>query len=175
MKINHRHYILIVFAVVSVAASIFCYVFLYKQTLVQANNYLTQKQRVEQEKTSVNYEQTLIDTFNKYKDDRDIISTYIVKEENLVGFIEQVEKVGKDSGTLLELSSISSGDGKIKAKVTAEGNWKNVMKSLKLIENLPLSLMVSNVRLDTNAEGDPKEVKEMPWRLSLDIEVLTTK
>ena len=179
MKINHRHYILIIFAIISIIVSIFCYFFLYRQTTTQANNYLDSIKQVESEKNTVNYEQKLIDTFNKYEQDRLKIESYVVKEDKLVDFIERIEKIGSDSKTDLQLSSITSVDNKIKARVNTTGGWQGVMTALQMIENIPLSVSISNVRLDTSGdiEGivNSKTTKIREWRLSIDIETLTTK
>ncbi len=179
MKINHRHYILIVFAFASILVSVACYFFLYKQTTKQANNYLKAVDQVQSEKTGVNYEQKLIETFNKYEADRQKIESYMVEEDNLVEFIEQIEKIGNDSKTDLELSSIGNADGKIKVKVTAIGTWQEVMTALMMLENMPISISVKDVRLDTSGDIEKtvggKTVNVQGWRLSQDIEVLTTK
>jgi hypothetical protein len=176
MKINSRHYILILFAILSMIVSFSAYFFLYRQTTIQANKYLSARKQIEVEKSNVNHEETLLETFNKYEEQRKKISTYIVKEDDLVKFIERLEKIGTDAKSKLEISSIGKTDNKIRAKITAEGGWQSIMTTLMMIEDLPVSMLVNNVRIDTlgGVEKTPsKTVMENEWRLSLDIEALT--
>lgn len=175
MKLNHRHYILVLLSIAALISSILCYVFFYRETTLRATSYLNTLKQAELEKTSVDYEQKIINTFNKYDEDRKKIGSYIVKEDELVPFIERIEKIGVDTHTKLELSSISNGDNRVRAKVTAEGTWTNVMTALIMIENLPISLSVNNIRLDTDLNTADKTTTNKEWRLALDLEALTTK
>ncbi len=178
MKMNHRHYILTFFAFVSILASGFCYAFLYRQTTLQASEYLNTVKQIDLQKGTASYEETLTQTFEKYEADRLKIKSLVVREGGLVGFIEQIEKIGPESKTDLELSSIGTTDDKIRARVTAKGGWQEVMTALMMIENLPVSLLISNVRIEGEGSLDSGEAKTTVvknWRLTLDVETITTK
>ena len=95
-----------------------------------------------------------------------------------MGFIERVEKVGEDSKTELELSSIESLEGEVKAKIEVKGSWSGIMSALMLIENLPFSILINNVHINapsdlSSDEGGVGAAKI--WTLRMDIEALTAK
>ena len=49
MKINSRHYILIIFALLSIAAALFSYFFIYNKTLAQVVSYVNVNEEVNNE------------------------------------------------------------------------------------------------------------------------------
>lgn len=178
MKINPRHYTLILFAIMTVVASVFSYVFLYKKTVAQAEHYARATQEVSNESSKKQHEQELIKIHNETIAGRAKISSFLIAEDTAVYFIETVEKVGTDSQTDLQLSSISSDDTSIKAKVDVKGTWSGVMSALMLFENIPLSIVLNDIRLVTSGDlesSDKKTSKAHTWHLSLIIEALTKK
>lgn len=189
MKINSKHYILIIFAIAAIILSIFGYIVMYRNIITQAMNSSKIMNEVNAESEKKKYENDLTAVFNNTVSDRAKLSSYFIHEDKIVDFIENVEKIGTDSGTDLILSSINSDNlssakigtvGHVKAHITVNGSWANVMKSLILIENIPYSLSMNNVRLDSVSGAElsvdnKKEVRGKRWNLALDIEVLIIK
>lgn len=169
MKINHRHYILVLISIVSVILSLFVYVFIYKKTTMQADHYVLSSKEVENEDEKRKNERELVKRFNSTTESRSKLKSFFVEGDKVVDFIEQVERIGDYSKTDLELSSISNSQGMVKAKVNVQGGWPGVMTALTLLENLPFSVNLKNVRLDVS--GD--QAKQHSWTLTLDIEALT--
>lgn len=172
MKINSRHYILIIFALASMVVSIYGYFFVYKETVKQAENYIHTSKELEDEDNKERGEKELIRIYDSSKESRTKLMSFLVNENKVVDFIETVEGVGDDSGTKIELSAINKDTEKIKARVDAKGSWTGIMRALVLLENLPFSATIRNVRIDTlNDLGKGAHA----WNLSLEIEVLTIK
>ncbi len=172
MKINPRHYILILLALASIGISVAGYFLIYNQTIFQAEHYVNANKELENENTKKQNDQDLVKIYDNSKDDRTKVSSFLVKEDKIVNFIEMVEKVGNDSHIDLELSSISNDDAKVKAQVNAKGSWSGILTALTMIENLPVSSTISNVKM--NVAGSPvKGARD--WSLSLDIEALMIK
>lgn len=172
MKINPRHYILIVFAILSILATGFAYFFIYQKAISQADQYVQVNKEIENEDTKKHNDQDLIKIYNSTKDSREKILTYLVKEDKVVNFIETLEKVGTDSNTKLELSSINNDSGIIKVNVSVKGSWSNVMTSLVLVENLPLSLYIKDVKLNSVSD---LEKKGRSWELTFSAEAISIK
>lgn len=172
MKINHRHYTLIVFALATTSLVFMGYVFIYKNTIKQAEYYINATKEVESQNNKKQYEKKLLGIFDISVNKRQKIESLLVHEDKVVNFIEEVETVGVNSKTALELSSIENSDGKIKAKVEVKGSWANVITALMLLENLPFGSSIGNIALMV---GDTTTVKNPLWGLSLDIEALTIK
>lgn len=169
MKMNHRHYILILFSLASVIFSLFVYVFIYKKTTMQADHYVLSSKEVENEDEKRKSERELVKRFNSTTESRSKLKSFFIVGDKVVDFIEQVEKIGDYSKTDLELSSISNSPGIVKAKVSVKGSWSGVMTALSLLENLPLSANLKNIRLDVS--GDQAKGQHV-WNLGLEIEVL---
>ncbi len=181
MKTNHRHYILILFAVACLVVSIFVYLFVYKKTIGIAQNYSKLTNEMNSEDGRKRYEEELVKVYDNTEGSRQKIYSIIANEDKIVSFIETVEKIGDYTNTDFELSSISNDKGNIKAKVKVEGNWANIMRALSLIENLPISSKISNIALSTSQglESDLLKSKSSnvssKWKLNLDIEAITIK
>lgn len=173
MKINSRHYILIIFALLSIAAALFSYFFIYNKTLAQVINYVNVNEEVENEDSRKKSEEELLSLYESSKESRTKVMDFFVQEDKIVDFIEKVESIGDSSKTKLEISSISNDNKSLKAKIEVEGGWVNVMTAFALIENLPISLSINNVRIRSTDGGGKKPAKI--WNLELDIEALITK
>ncbi len=182
MKTNHRHYILILLSIISVTLSSFVYVFIYRKTLELAKNHSKITNEMNSEDDRKKYEQELIELYDMSKGGREKIQSYITKDDKIVDFIEMVEKIGIDTKTDFELSSINNDKGNIKAKVSAKGSWVNILRALTLIENLPMNSSIKNIVLNTSGNLDGSAIKVSSdtkttdkWKLTLDIETITTK
>lgn len=192
MNINHRHYVLLTVAFIVLLISAASYLLLYRSVVSQARQSSQILAEVTLESNKKLHERELTATYADTLSDRTRISGFVVSEEKIVPFIESVEKIGTDSGTDLEISAIgtekaaaqdTTGFGHIAAHLDIKGSWSNVMRALLLVENMPYSVTVNNVRLVASSEvvdsvpvkkGDkPQRVRQ--WGLSLDIRVLTSK
>ncbi|MEK7463706.1 MAG: hypothetical protein AAB610_01120 [Patescibacteria group bacterium] len=179
MKINQRHYTLILFALCTVICASFGYAFLYKKTVVQAEHYISAANEVANESIKKQNEQELTDIHKDTSVSREKLSSFFIPEETAVDFIERIEKVGVDSLTELEISAITNEESHIKAKVDIDGSWPGVMNALMLMENLPLGTTLDDIRLytsgDLESSGKKKAASGHIWHLSLTIEALTKK
>ena len=177
MNLTHRHYTLVLFALCTVIAASFGYFFLYKRTITQAEHHANAYHEVANESTKKQHEQELIGVHEDTSAERAKIASFFILEDVEVDFIEKIERIGVDSQTKLELSSISNDETQIRARVDVNGTWSGVMNALMLMENMPLSIVISDVRLDTSGdlESSGKKTGGHLWHLSLVIEALTRK
>jgi len=169
MKINSKHYTLLMFSIASIVITMFAYVFIYNKTITQADHYVEANSEVLKEGSKRNSEQELIKIHESTKLDRDRLLNFLVPEDKIVNFIESVEKVGEYSNTELELSSITTEGDKVKTKVSVKGGWSSVMTALVLLENLPYSSYISNVKIDNSTDT------KVRWIMSLDLEAILIK
>jgi len=175
MKMNHRHYVLLLIAIVTLIAVSVGYYVIYKQTKKQANYYVSASNEIDNEHSKKQVEIDMQKIHDDTKEERLRLNELIIKEENVVKFIELIEKVGEDSNTKLELSTITKESEKVKAKIIASGTWGNVMMALGMLENLPLSTVISNLHLGTTVLEEKDTKKTVVWNLSVDIETLIKK
>lgn len=178
MKINSRHYTLLLFALCTVFATALGYFFLYKKISAQASRHAQVSYELSNESMKKQNEQALIAIYKETSAERTKISSFFIRDDMAVDFIERIEKAGVDSQTELELSSIVNDDGFIKAKVDVDGTWSGVMNALMLLENMPFAVKLNDVRLDTSGDlesTDKKSTSAHEWHLSLTVEALTWK
>lgn len=101
------------------------------------------------------------------------LSHRAIPKEGIVPFIETLEKLGSRSGANVSLGSINAPDdssevtsaanikslddsiefGHVSLNVSAVGEWVNIMKLLKITENLPYALHIDKVRISKSASG----------------------
>lgn len=172
MKINQRHYVLILLAIICIFATSYAYYFIYKQTLKLAYDYVRDNGELNSEDDKKQKDQELLKMYESTKESRAKVSTFLVHEDKIVSFIETVESVGDSSNTKTELTTIVNEPGVIKAKVISTGTWSGVMTSLNMLENLPFGAVIKNVRIGVSGGADKKGNS---WELSLDIEAMSTK
>lgn len=124
-------------------------------------------------------EKNLVEIMDATGPDRARLPVLFVSDDGIVDFIEEVESIGPSSGASLSLSAINAGDisamepgaiGSIKSHVLVNGPWASVMRTLRMIENMPYRVTVDNVRLDRAGEG-----RAASWKMDLDIDVLMMK
>ncbi|MEK7095368.1 MAG: hypothetical protein AAB895_03825 [Patescibacteria group bacterium] len=185
MKVNYKHYILITIALVALVVSAASYLLLYRQVVSQAreSSQALAEFTLENNKKLVERELTALyaDSLNA----RARINSFIVPEEKIVGLIEAIEKAGENSATDLEISAINTEKPKedetnglthINATLAVKGSWINIMRALILIENLPYSLEINNLKLSTLGDDliapSKKGASVKSWGMSMTIRVL---
>jgi hypothetical protein len=127
------------------------------------------------EEQNATSEQGLSQIYQSTVDARARLHTLFIPTDAAVQIIEALEGIGAKTGAAVELSAISADNldaaeagtiGKIDAHITANGSWASVMRSLKLVEDLPYPVSVSNVTL---ASGGPTSKRE--WEVSFEVKV----
>ena len=109
--------------------------------------------------------------------DRSRLRSFFISSDAVVSFIEALEALGPQTGSVVSLSEISAeamdtapvgAFGKARARINALGSWASVQRVLMLGESLPYKIHIDRVRLD-GAEASSKDSSGL-WRLSFDIE-----
>ena len=81
------------------------------------------------------------------------LSSYFIKESEVVLFTQKIEAVGKDAGVELSIVSLDSGAGEkgatvLNFRVKAKGEFQNVVKFMGLMENFSAKFDWWTVRLE---------------------------
>lgn len=102
-------------------------------------------------------------------------------KEKLVGFIENLEQMGKDHGLKIKILSVSAEDNsdksqpqKINIQVETQGEWKPSMKYIHLVENLPYRTVInsSQINLDSgsiNLSSGSTTSNKRNWKSNLSL------
>ncbi len=88
----------------------------------------------------------------------DKLSSYFIKESEIVSFAKRIEALGAESGTtlsleLLEPGVVEGGSPFLNFRVKAKGGFKEVMKLTALLENYPIKFEWKSVRLVRDDSG----------------------
>ena len=153
MKPTTHHYLAF-----SISAAVFCvsiagYIFLYysinnqviKTTNAEATVTLQERMAIKQKNIS--------NSLNTTANDRALIESFILSGKDTLKFIEQIEGLSAISGATVSLASISTDTLSFHGHINIQGSWSTSMKALHLIESLPYSLMIQNVRLTTQGKS----------------------
>ncbi|MES3031495.1 MAG: hypothetical protein V4697_03740 [Patescibacteria group bacterium] len=163
MKLHSGHYILALVALVTATVAGFGFFFLYSHIVGQAQNSAHAVRAVGLETERKQQEGQILKIYEETQADRTKIFESLVQEDEIVQFIEEVEKIGPASSTTLELSALTTGEGLIQAHLNIKGSWSGVMRALTLIENVPYSITLKDLRLTSS---------ERLWNLDSDFSVL---
>ncbi|HET8575363.1 MAG TPA: hypothetical protein VFM02_04335 [Candidatus Paceibacterota bacterium] len=87
---------------------------------------------------------------------RDKLASYFVPEDQVVGFLEKVESLGKASGASVQLTSVNpptGAGGPLELSAKASGSFQEVFLFVALLENLPYQLTLTEVSLTSGKEN----------------------
>ncbi len=199
MHANHRHYILFIVAFVTFVVTALGYAYMREKVYTQAVTAANIIKEVKQLQDEKKHEQEVASAYSQFADDKALISGYVLSPDDVVHFIEAVEKIGVDTSTGIELSGIETQDvvrnstnagqllfPHIKAHAAGRGTWANSMRALSLIEHLPYAVSFDNIHIsvDGTGSGSP-DLQTGPvgtttkshannWAISLDVRALGT-
>lgn len=89
------------------------------------------------------------------------LETFFVGTDSVVVFIERVENLARDVGVKLVTQNVAEDDAgfskedfkkSLKLKVSVSGSWKNILKLVALLENLPYKISLNNITISSDGE-----------------------
>lgn len=167
MRLNSKHYFLLIIGLCSVAITGFGYWYAYKSVILNAQSKASLIREIEIDNDNRKNEEFLTELSKVTEQDRAKLSTYFISENDVLSFITSIESVEKISSTTVIISSISNDNSNnhIRANIDIRGGWINIRKALSMIENLPYSINIDSMNLnyDTNK-----------WNMILSIKALST-
>ncbi len=189
MKAKSKHYFLLIIGLALVVATGFGYWYVYKIVISQAEKWSQLSQEIKNNEQYNKQEAKLLNISSSTLDRREKLFSYFVSDDKILDFIKSIESIADYTSTQVVLSAITAEDlsdkeagstGHITIHAEVKGGWVNVNKALVLIENLPYSLSIKSIRLNTAtinevATDKKKATSVNAWSLSLDISALTMK
>jgi len=116
-----------------------------QETQIALLNGLIHEQQQSEEKLK-STRRLMVDT----ETERVKIDALFVSEDDIVGFIEKIESLGRHAGVSLELKSVDDSkteDNVLSLRFTTNGNWESTFYFLALVESLPERIEVDGVNL----------------------------
>jgi hypothetical protein len=169
MRLNSKHFFLLLIGICSLAVTGFGYWYVYKSVIVNSQNRASLIREIEIDKENKKNEEFLTELSKATESDRTKLSTYFISEDDILSFITAIESTEKISSTTVVISSISNdtANNHIKANIDIKGGWINVRKALSMIENLPYSINIDSMNLNFDSSNR--------WNMTLGIRALSTK
>lgn len=164
---------ILAFTIILAIASIVFYV-LFFNNIKEKNNMISTI--INDVDTAVQKEvklKSVKDIIKDTTDGREKIDTYFINDDEIIGFIGEVEKIGRDIGVDVEIISVSISDSKLQQDniselldldLKAEGQWSRIFHFLALIEKMPFKINISTINLEAIYESDNKKDSSGIWK-----------
>lgn len=179
--------ILIIMTVVAVVG-LMIYAFLFHAMQKSHERIMSYTNDVERADQIIIEEASLKRTIAEIGPDLEKIRSYQVSSDGVVGFIEMIERLGKDSGVGAKIDSVnvvaqteeaSSTDESLMLSLSFSGSWKNCMHFVSLLESLPYDISISRLGLATNLETiesmGAKKQGVLPWSGKATLKIVKQK
>jgi len=169
---NHASLFILALTTAIVACSLYAYI--WYQIGVSTTITVDTTNQVRSQSVDNNQSIVLIKTTQNTEKNRNALASHFLSSTDAVGFIESLENIGTQTGSVIKISSIkiatsSSMIGSAHGHVDAHGSWSSVMKILLLAETLPNVSMIDNLRLS----GAAGQKGNTDWQISFDLDMLT--
>ncbi|MBU3925929.1 hypothetical protein KJ763_02040 [Patescibacteria group bacterium] len=86
------------------------------------------------------------------------LESAFLKEENIIGFIEKLESIGKEVNVSVKIFSaeIGKGSDSPRLRINLKGTFQNIFGYITLLENLPYQISFDSLNLVKKVSGDEK-------------------
>lgn len=120
----------------------------------------------------------LLETLTETKDDRETLTTRILKDQEVIDFLALVESVGKEQNVTLETESltvqpINDAFESLVINLSVTGSYASVVHVLKLLEQVPYQSGIQKVTLARDVEREEDSANE--WKGTFEIVVTKFK
>jgi|GEM_PF-4459925 len=95
-----------------------------------------------------------------------LLNDYFLTSSSTINFLEQIEKLGVQNGVKLQIGQATEGKGELNLQLSAIGNYAQVTKFLRSLENLPYATRLQ--RFDLSTDGKV-------WLGGFNLAILTSK
>lgn len=153
-RVAHIHVVIaLALALVSLGGYVISYV-LFSGARQASWEAEAEVMRIEEEDRAITEAQSAI---QELETDEAILRSYFVEEEEIVGFLEELERVGSAQGSTIEVVSVtpaSQADARLTLALRIEGSFSVVMRTLGSLEYGPWDIRTKDVTLDTLSDDE---------------------
>ncbi len=165
---NKKNSFLLFLGLIALAISIFGFIFTLNKVHYTNDEY---NKLLDLEAERLSYESTRKQNapiIKKAESYIPIISSYFASSSDPVAFVERLESIASTTGAKINLGNLNIEENKmgdvpvkfVKLSFDASGSWSSIMKTLYVLENMPVKTLVQNVSL--RKVGDP-DTKVTNW------------
>lgn len=99
-----------------------------------------------------NIEKIIKDT----KKERKKLNAYFVTRDDIVGFTQKIESLGRISNTQLTITDLKTQDDTLSFRLSSKGKFADIVYLISLIENLPFKLSINKAYIN-KISGDSSD------------------
>ncbi len=132
------------------------------------NNIVDIESELDTEKISLNNYAYLVKTASNIKSESEKVNTFFIKKDEIVNFLDSVEKLSDVSNTLISVQSLGEkepvgGQHILSVQVHIQGDYGDVCKAIQLLEELPYYIEIQSIKL-SNIEMENGKNKKKVWQ-----------
>lgn len=125
--------------------------------MVSYSNMTLHQQKLERAKSQLHQQElaSLARLVNETTDERDELSGYVLKNDEVINFLALIETLGDEQGVLFKTTALNVADKggifeELQVGVSISGTYASVAHVLALFETLPYQSYISSVSLSQN-------------------------
>jgi len=121
------------------------------------------------EKSSIDSYVSLAKTASSIKDESEKINTFFIKKDEIVDFLNDIEKISNVSNASISVKSLgekelSEDQHILNVQIHIQGSYSNVYRTMQLLENLPYYTEIQSVKLSHVEIENGAKNKDNVWQ-----------
>jgi len=181
---KNKTFIIFIFSLITTIASIVICIFFV--IVIKNKNYHTSAVLTTLENKILKKQNisTVIKKISETEETRKSIESYFVNTSEIDSFVGYLENIGTLTNTDLKVGSVVPSTvtkNTLNISVSSEGDFPNVFRTLKLLENSPYNIQIQQVFLNQRLQTSTEEVKGVIktketslWHIDISFSVLTS-
>jgi len=168
----------LVFSIILFIFSCFVFMFLYKNINNNQEKLKISQEKLQTETAYRDNARLLTNSIKAIEPERNLIEKHFIKSSDVVPFLDMIERLSKEVGSEVEISSVDIAKNNSSLVVNAKvlGNFEKIYKLITLIENSPYSLEFVSVDIKNLNPQDiitNKNNNNQKWMANLEIRLLS--
>ncbi len=118
----------------------------------------------------------------RIEDIHKVVDSYFVNPNEIDSFVNYLENIGTNTNTVVNVESVAvltTIKNTIAVKISAEGDFSNIMHTIQLLENAPYKIHVQQIYLNKRIQTITQDLKDVPktkeilvWHVDISFVVL---
>ncbi|HLP86420.1 MAG TPA: hypothetical protein VK153_00900 [Candidatus Paceibacterota bacterium] len=175
-----KNYTILILSIIATLASLFLLVF-FLRVIENKNKHaslvlVTLEEKFKEKEDSI----LLADKISEIKELQDFIGNYFVDKNKIDTFVDYLEKIGSIFKTEVSVESIEvleKDNNVISIKLSILGNFKEVMRTIAYVENIPYQVSIEQIYLNKDdnkfSQNKIKNQSSSMWQADVSFNVLT--
>jgi hypothetical protein len=157
-------------------------IFIFVLKVIKNKNHYTSATLLVLEEGIIKKENALVfsERINEVKMIKDMVNSFFVQENSIDVFVDYLEKLGISSGSLVSVKAIEipeKQDNVIIFKLSISGDFEQVIKTVRLLENIPYQVNITqfylNKDITINSFENGLEQEIIGWQADITFNIVS--